>query len=54
MQLVGWQHSVGTQSSSDMQSSSAEGDVVITAVGSEGVGVGDTVREECWKCTRSP
>ncbi len=43
MQLVGWQHSAGTQSSSVMQSCSAEGDVVITVVGSEGVGVGDTV-----------
>jgi hypothetical protein len=43
MQLVGWQHSAVTQSSSVMQSCSAEGAVVITIIGSEGVGVGDTV-----------
>jgi len=43
MQLVGWQHSAVTQSSSVMQSSNAEGDVVTTVVGSEGVGEGDTV-----------
>ncbi len=43
IQLAGWQHSAGTQSSSVRQTCSAEGDVVITAVGNEGVGVGDRV-----------
>lgn len=46
MQLSGWQHSACTQSSSVMQSCNAEGDVVNTVVGSEGVGVGETVTGE--------
>ena len=43
MQLVGWQHSAGTQSSSVTQSWSGEGGVVIAVVGGRGVGVGDRV-----------
>jgi len=43
MQLVGWQHSAGTQSSSAVQSWSVYGGVVIAVVWSGGVGVGETV-----------
>ncbi len=43
IQLVGWQHSAGTQSSSVMQSCNAGREVVISVVGCEGVGEGDTL-----------
>jgi hypothetical protein len=43
MQLVGWQHSAGTQSSPVVQSCSPGGGVVTSVVGSGGTGVGVTV-----------